>query len=226
MDLARVDAIEKDHGWAVTGLSGTNLSMAYRREIEIVFDIASFQPHQPNSRIDLWYIGDSGDDQSAAKTADKEFFLQCIRDHVRALPQSRTKILDLLNIVRNAWEKARFVTLQLHAVNITFPTRVTKTSDSSVAVTSSLLLTPLRTRVETTLHLQGHSVVKGVDIGISTQVKVIYGEHFNVNKVGEFLATKIGDKIGVKEDDWSEVLIELQKRLIARGKKQISGVTQ
>lgn len=220
-----MDALEKEHGWAVTGLSGTNLSMAYKRELEIVLDIASFQPHRQNCRIDVWYIGD-GKDGRPPRTADKEFFLQCIRDHVRALPQSRTKVSDLLRIVSNGWDKARFVTLQLDAVNITFPTNVTKTSDSSVAVTSSLLLAPLRTRVETTLLLQGHSMARGVDIEVSTQVRVVYGEHFNVNKVGEFLAGKIGDRIGAKEDDWSSVFVELQQRLIARGKKQISSVTQ
>ncbi|KHN96716.1 chromosome segregation protein [Metarhizium album ARSEF 1941] len=223
---SRVDALEKEYGWGVTGLSGTNLSMTYRREIEVVFDVASFQPHRKNSRIDLWYIGDNMNGRLQSKTAEKEFFLQCIRDHVRALPQSRTKILDLLNIVRNAWDKARFLALQLHTVNITFPTYVTKTSDSSVAVTSSLLLTPLRTRIETTLHLHGHSATKGVDVEISAQVKVVYGEHFNVNKVGEFLSSKIGDKLGDKGDDWSDVLVELQQRLIARGKKQMSSVTQ
>ncbi|KAG6025019.1 hypothetical protein E4U41_001631 [Claviceps citrina] len=239
---ARVDAIEKQHGWAVTGLTGTNLSMAYRREVEIVFDVASFQPHQHNSRIDLWYIGGAGTDAAGAQTADKDFFLQCIRDHVRALPQSRTRILHLLNIVRVAWDKARFVTSQIGMLNVTFPTRVVKTSDSSVAVTSSLLLSALKTRVETTLHLHGQSAPQGVDIGISTQVHVVYGEHFNVAKVGEFLASKIGSRIGDKaaaaaaasasgvssvrgEDEgggWSEVLVELYRRLVARGKKQVS----
>ena len=225
MALGRVDAIEKEFGWAVTGLSGTNLSMTYKREIEIVFDIASFQPHQANSRIDLWYIGAGDDSSTAPKTAEMDFFLQCIRDHVRALPHSQTKILDLLETVSRAWDMARFVSDQIGMANITFPTTVTKTSDSSVAVTSSLLLKPLRTRVETTLHLFGQSVSKGIDVGISTQVKVIYGEHFNVNKVGEFLATKIGDKIGAKQDYWSDVLVELQQRLIARGKKQASSMT-
>ncbi|KAG5952571.1 hypothetical protein E4U53_000509 [Claviceps sorghi] len=222
---ARVDAIEKQYGWAVTGLTGTNLSMAYKREIEIVFDVASFQPHQDNSRIDLWYIGD-GKDATRAKTAEKEFFLQCIRDHVRALPQNRTRILNLLNIVRTAWDKARFVTSQIDIINVTFPTSVVKTSDSSVAVRSSLLLSTLKTRVETTLHLRGQSIPQGVDIGISTQVQVVYGEHFNVGKVGEFLANKIGNKMGAKEEGWSEVLVELHQRLIARGKKQASGTTQ
>lgn len=225
MRTARVDAIEKQHGWSVTGLSGTILSMAYKREIEIVFDVASFQPRQSNSRIDLWYIGDVAD-STPVKTANREFFLQCIRDHIRALPQSRTKIRDLLDMVRTAWDKARFVTSQITAINVTFPTYVTKTSDSSVAVTSSLLLTTLRTRVETTLHLHGQSATHGVDIGITTQVKVIYGENFSVSKVGEFLATKIGDKIGAKDEGWSDVLMELRQRLIARGKKQVTGGKQ
>ncbi|GFP56603.1 kinetochore protein spc7 [Trichoderma asperellum] len=56
---ARVEALEKEHGWAVTGISGPTLSMTYKREIELVVDITSFQPQQPSSRIDLWYIADS-----------------------------------------------------------------------------------------------------------------------------------------------------------------------
>ncbi|KAG6081775.1 hypothetical protein E4U16_006976 [Claviceps sp. LM84 group G4] len=219
---ARVDAIEKQYGWAVTGLTGTILSMCYKREIEIVFDVASFQPHQQNSRIDLWYIGD-GNEATRAKTAEKEFFLHCIRDHVRALPQNRTKILHLLNTVRTAWDKARFVSSQISIINVTFPTSVVKTSDSSVAVRSSLLLSGLKTRVETTFHLRGQSMPQGVDIGISTQVHVVYGEHFNVGKVGEFLANKIGNKMGTKQEGWGDVLVELHKRLIARGRKQGSG---
>ncbi|KAG6315450.1 hypothetical protein E4U44_001315 [Claviceps purpurea] len=219
---ARVDAIEKQYGWAVTGLTGTILSMSYKREIEIVFDVASFQPQQQNSRIDLWYIGDRND-ATRANTAEKEFFLQCIRDHVRALPQNRTKILHLLNTVRTAWDKARFVSSQISIINVTFPTSVVKTSDSSVAVRSSLLLSALKTRVETTLHLRGQSMPQGVDIGISTQVHVVYGEHFNVGKVGEFLANKIGNKMGTKQEGWGDVLVELHKRLIARGRKQGSG---
>ncbi|KAG6095940.1 hypothetical protein E4U30_001939 [Claviceps sp. LM220 group G6] len=221
---ARVDAIEKQYGWAVTGLTGTILSMSYKREIEIVFDVASFQPHQQNSRIDLWYIGDRND-ATRAKTAEKEFFLQCIRDHVRALPQNRTKILHLLNTVRTAWDKARFVSSQISIINVTFPTNVVKTSDSSVAVRSSLLLSALKTRVETTFHLRGQSMPQGVDIEISTQVHVVYGEHFNVGKVGEFLANRIGNKMGIKQEGWGDVLVELHKRLIARGRKHGSAGT-
>lgn len=215
----RVDAIERDHGWAVTGISGTTLSMTYKREIELVFDIASFQPGQPGSRIDLWYIGDNKDSGATPKTAEKEFFLQCIRDHVRALPQNKASVSELLRLVEAGWDKARLTASHIHRVNISFPTTVTKTSDSSVAVTSSIMLVPLETRVEIILNFHGRSGSDGVDVGITPQARVVYGEHFNVAKVGEFLATRLGDTIGASEEDWSDVVVELKERLIARGRK-------
>ncbi|PWI73417.1 chromosome segregation protein [Purpureocillium lilacinum] len=216
---ARVETIEKKHGWAVTGLSGTTLSMTYKREIELVFDIASFQPHQPNSRIDLWYIADIREHNPVPKTAEIEFFLQCMRDGVRALPQSRTKMSAMLDAVRSGWDTAQLVAAQIRRVNITFPTTVIKTSDSSIAMTSSLLLKPLETRVEITLNLHGRSDPTGLGVGISAEARVVYGENFNVDKVGEFLMTRIGDTARFEGEDWSNVVVELQQRLIARGRK-------
>ncbi|CAM1504517.1 Fc.00g021080.m01.CDS01 [Cosmosporella sp. VM-42] len=216
---ARVDAIEKEHGWAVTGISGKNLSMAYRREIELVLDTAAFRSHQPNSRIDLWYIADAREHYAVPKTPEKEFFLQCIRDHIRALPQSRTKISHLLHMVRLSWDKANLVSSQISRLNVTFPTKVMKTSDASLAMTSSLLLVPLETRVETTLHLHGESGPDGLEVTLAPEAKVIYGEHFNVAKVGEFLAARIGKRVDAGEEEWSDVMVELHERLIARGKK-------
>lgn len=194
--------------------------MAYKREIELVFDITSFQTHKSNSQIDLWYIADSRESNPLPKTAVKEFWLQCIRDHVRALPQSQTRIADLLQAVREAWDKANTVSSHISRLNVTFPTSVIKTSDSSIAVTASLLLVPLETRVEASLHLQGRSGPNGVEVSLSTEAKVLYGEQFNVGKVGEFLATRIGDTVGATEEQWCDVMVELHGRLIARGRKQ------
>ncbi|KAK7430108.1 hypothetical protein QQZ08_003292 [Neonectria magnoliae] len=216
---ARADAIEREHGWAVTGISGTTLSMAYKREIEIVFDIASFRSHQPSSRIDLWYIADTRERDPLPNTVEKEFLLQCIRDHIRVLPQSRTKTCDLLNIVRLAWDKADWVSSQINSLNVTFPTTVKKISDSSVAMATSLLLVPLGTRVEVILNMRGQSGPDGLEVAIHPEAKVVYGEHFNVAKVGEFLGTRIGKYVDAGEEEWSDVLVELHARLIARGKK-------
>ncbi|PTB40503.1 uncharacterized protein TrAFT101_005686 [Trichoderma asperellum] len=217
---ARVEALEKEHGWAVTGISGPTLSMTYKREIELVVDITSFQPQQPSSRIDLWYIADSREVNPQPKTAEKEFLLQCIRDHIRTISQSGTKLSHILKIVQAAWDKSNWISQEVGRINVTFPTKVTKTSDSSIAVTSSLLLAPLETRVEVAFKLKGSSGPEGVDVNVSTDAKVVYGEQFNVGKVGEFLATRIGKSVGAGGEQWSNVVVELYDKLIARGKKQ------
>jgi kinetochore protein Spc7/SPC105 len=193
--------------------------MAYRREIEIVFDIAAFQEHQPNSTIDLWYIADSREQNALPKTTEKEFFLQSIRDYVRALPHSRTEVSRLLTSVQTAWDKANLVSSQVERLNATFPTTVERTSDSSVAITTSLLLVPLETRLEIKLDLQGQSSAEALDVVIAPEAKVLYGEHFNVPKVADFLMTRIGKAVGAGEEQWSDVMVELHGRLIARGRK-------
>ncbi|KAL7943140.1 hypothetical protein V8C42DRAFT_329810 [Trichoderma barbatum] len=217
---ARVEALEKQQGWAVTGISGSTLSMTYKREIELVLDITSFQRKQPNSPIDLWYIADSRAVNPLPKTAEKEFLLQCVREHIRAMSQSSTKLPQLLNIVGAAWDKAKWISREVKRINVTFPTKVTKTSDSSIAITSSLLLAPLETRVEVAINLKGSSGPEGVNVDVSTDAKVVYGEQFNVGKVGEFLGTRIGKSVGAEGEQWSNVVIELYEKLIARGKKQ------
>ena len=220
MSTARVDGLEKQHGWAVTGLSGSVLSMSYRREIELVFDIRSFQPHQPNSQIEVYYVADGRRNDPMPITADKSFFVACIRDHVRALPQSRTKLPDLLRTVQQAWDKAKVVNAQIERIGLTFPTKVVSQDSgaSSVDIISSLLLVPLESRVEVTLRLQPGNG-DGVAISIAPQAKVLYGESFNVNKVKEFVGTRVGEIVGDKEESWSEVLVELHAKLLARGKK-------
>src|ERR1700691_1403675 len=111
---ARVDAIEKEHGWTITGVSGTTTSMTYRKEIELVFDASSFLSTKSNaagkrpqnSRIDLWYIGANRELNPCPLTREKEFFLQSIRDYIRGLPQAQTPVKDLLAAVSVSWNKA------------------------------------------------------------------------------------------------------------------------
>ncbi|OAR02506.1 hypothetical protein LLEC1_05456 [Akanthomyces lecanii] len=216
----RVDALERKLGWAVTGVNKTILSMAYKREIELVFDVTSFQPGGVNSQIDLWYIADCREKDPLPRTVEKDFFLQCIRDYIRALQQSTINISELLNVVQQSWDRATKVACQIRRVNSTFPTHVRKTSDSSIEIVTSLLVVPLHTRVQVTLELQNQNIMKGLDMNIASSVAVVYGEHFNVDKIGDFLASKIGRQMGATEEDWSNIFVELHRRLLARGRKQ------
>lgn len=204
--------------------------MTYRREIELVFDVSAFSGPDASSRsdsqIDLWYIAANQDEDSKPASPEKEFFIQCIRDHVRGMAQlkAQTKIHDMLSVVSGAWKKANQVAENVRLLNCTFPTNVTRTSDTSIAVRSTLLLVPLKTKVEITLDLRGQYSRGGIEVTIVPQARVIYGEHFKVDSVAEYLAAHIGSSVAaesVREDtkSWSAVVVELHEKLLARGRK-------
>ncbi|OTA92507.1 hypothetical protein M434DRAFT_396385 [Hypoxylon sp. CO27-5] len=222
---ARVEAIEKEHGWAITGTVETSLSMTYRKEIELVFDVRSFKGLKPtNSTIDLWYIAANRELDPKPITPEKEFFLQCIRDHIRGLVQAQTKVKDLLGLVSAGWKKANHVAENVRLLNCTFRVNVTKTSDSSIAVRAPLLLPTTKTKVEITLGLHGKSTPDGVEVTIVPQARVVYGEQFKVDKIVEFLTARIGTRVVTKEENssiesWSDVIVELHEKLIAKGRK-------
>lgn len=220
---ARVDAIEKQHGWAITGVQGTGLSMTYRREIELVFDVASFQPGQQNSRIDLWYVAANREQKPLPSTAEKEFCLQCIRDHVRGLPQSQTKVSRMLKVVSAAWDRANALANQVYQLNLAFPTLVTRTSDSSIAIKSTMLLAPLQTKIEVLLGIHSSASPKGLDFAVSTQAGIVYGEQFNAAKMAEFLSPRVGDHVYSRAEKetslWVNAVADLHAKLMARGRK-------
>lgn len=228
--IGKVDAIEKEYGWTITGVSGTTTSMTYRKEIELVFDASSFQStastsskKTQNTRIDLWYIGANRELHPLPLTPEKEFFLQCIRDHIRGLPQAETLVRDLLSAVSVSWNKASKVVDDIQGLNISCPTEMVKTSDDSIMVRSSLLIAPLTTKVEIIFHLSSQSGENGIDVGIAPTATVIYGERFNEPKMGEFLLNRCGDEVEEKgqssRSSWGAAVAELGEKLLARGRK-------
>jgi len=211
-------------------VSGTTTSMTYRKDIELVFDASSFKANAlsnitkpANSRIDLWYIAANREHNPLPLTAEKEFLLQCIRDHVRGLPQAQTEIKTLLNAVSVAWNKATKVVDDIHLLNIICPTVVTKTSDNSILVKSMLLIAPLTTKVELAFSLISHSTEDGFDVEISPTATVVYGERFNEPKMREFLLNRLGNYVQEKREgpnvSWASAVIELGDKLLARGRK-------
>ncbi|KAK3330167.1 hypothetical protein B0H66DRAFT_542936 [Apodospora peruviana] len=237
---SKVDELERQHGWTITGISGTTISMSYKREIELVYDVTSFQQHamttkatdESSSMIDLWYIGGQREQNLVPSTPDMEFFLQRIRDHVRGLPRSITPVKQLLSIVAKSWDKVGKVAEQIRFLGLTFPTTIVKTSDASICVELSLLLVPLKTRVQVVLGLHGEfcNGDDAMEVAVEPDVRVLYGESFNVAKMREFLVTRLAEQ-DVLEDGhggegskgaqaWSNVLLELHRRLLARGAKK------
>lgn len=220
---AKVVDLEKQHGWAITGVQGTGVSMTYRREIELVFDVASFKPGQENCPIDLWYVAATRDHKPLPSTAEREFCLQCIRDHIRGLPQSQTRVSRMLKVVSAAWDRANVLANQVYQLNLAFPTSVIRTSDSSIAIKSTLLLAPLRTKVEVVLGIHSSATLKGLDFTVSSQAGIVYGEQFNAAKMAEFLSPRVGDHVYSRTEKetelWCNVVTDLHAKLMARGRK-------
>ncbi|KAG0645464.1 NMS complex subunit spc7 [Hyphodiscus hymeniophilus] len=226
---AKVDDIEKEHGWTVTGVSGTTISMTYRKEIELVFDASSFQSNNStaqqasSSRIDLWYIAGKRELCPLPLTQEKEFFLQSIRDHIRGLPQARTQVKDLLDTVSKGWNKANVVGDNIRLLKTSNPTDITKTSDNSVLVTSMLLIASLTTKVQISFHLTSHSGKDGISVEALPNATVIYGERFNEPKMREFLLNRCGNTVteraALSNASWGAAVAELGDKLLARGRK-------
>ncbi|KAF4633749.1 hypothetical protein G7Y89_g4371 [Cudoniella acicularis] len=225
------DTLEREFGWTITGVSGTTTSMTYQKDIELVFDAASFlsgstgssSKPSANTRIDLWYIGANRELNPRPLTPEKDFFLQSIRDHVRGLPQAQTPVKDLLRAVSNSWNKASAVVDNIRLLQVSCPTDVAKTSDNSILIKSTLLIGPLTTKVEVAFHLSSHSGDDGIDVEISPSAAVVYGERFNEPKMGEFLVNRIGNVVEERmkstKASWGAAVAELGEKLLARGRK-------
>jgi len=203
--------------------------MSFRSELELVFDASSFKPNncqksitspREDSRLDIWYIANTRDLNPLPFTAEKDFFLQNVREHCRSLPQSQTTIKELLNAVSVSWERAVKLTNQISALSLEYPTEVKKTSDTSIVVSSSLLLVPLETKVDFEFHLSTHSTQDGLNVVLAPQVVVIYGERLNEKKMTEVLASKAEGNVLESEDRlWSSAVLELEEKLLARARK-------
>ncbi|EHL01860.1 putative Kinetochore protein spc7 [Glarea lozoyensis 74030] len=228
---AKVDTIEQEHGWTITGVSGSTTSMTYLKDIELVFDAASFLSNTSQSstkpvgesRIDLWYIGGNRELNPRPLTIEKEFFLQSIRDHARGLPQSQTKVKDLLRSVSSSWNKACSIVDEIRLLKVSCPTLISKTSDNSIAIKSTLLIAPLTTKVEITIDLTSQSGNDGIHVEMNPTATVVYGERFNEPKMGEFLLNRCGNVVEEKgkstKTSWGAAVAELGEKLLARGRK-------
>jgi kinetochore protein Spc7/SPC105 len=200
--------------------------MTYRRDIELVFDASSFKPNgsdatpsQPlSSRIDLWYVAGNRELNPMPLTTEKDFFLQNIREYCRCLPQASTTVKELLDSVSASWTKALEVVNDIRSLHRNCPTEVSKTSDSSILVRSSLLLLPLATKIDLQFNIHANSTQTGLDAKLRPHCSVIYGERFNELKMAEFLENRTSGN-GEDRKSWADIVMELEEKLLARGRK-------
>lgn len=203
------------------------MTMTYRKNLKLVFDASALQSNKPNVSIELSYIGDQRERHPVPATPQIEFFVHLLRDHIRgALPLRAAKLLSLIG---SGWDCATHVMDGIRLLDSTFPTTFHAASESRAELRSSILLAPLATKVEVVLALEDRSPPGGgaLQIAVVPSARVIYGEHFNVAKLAEFLAARIPTTVSAEGaaraknggDLWSGAFVALQERLLARAKR-------
>ena len=95
--------------------------------------------------------------------------------------------------------------------------------DEVMVIKSVLLLRDMKTKVHLGFEVKVHSDEKAIELDVSVQptAKVFYGEELKEKKMAEFLGQRIGGKDRADKDVgiWARAVLELQERLIARGRK-------
>lgn len=207
--------------------------MTYRQNLQLYFTPASFRRNKAvapsernveNSPISLTYVGDAQEYKSQPLSTEKRFFLQIMRAHLQCLPQPTTKIKDLLRFVSCNWETACLISEEIRILGISYITEVTILLDEVMAIKAVLLLRDMKTKVHIGFEVKVQSEEKAIELDVNVQptAKVIYGEELKEKKMAEFLQQKIDSRNKLGNGNmgrWARAVLELQERLIARGRK-------
>ena len=174
-----------------------------------------------DSPISLTYIADVHEQHPQALTTERRFFLQIMRAQLQCLPQSRTKIKDLLDFVSGTWEQALKIAEEARILGISYITDATIISDEAMHVRSVVLLRDMRTKVDVRFHVTMSGMENATERRVIVRpcTKVLYGEELKEKKMTEFLDQKTEGWKGVVAGSWAGAVRELEEKLIARGKK-------
>lgn len=211
---AEVDSLASSTGWTIASAADAGLEMHYRNALSLFLRPGSFQPASADpSTIRLALASDS------EPNTQERFFLQLLRARLHMLDQASTPISEVLNLVSSGWDVAMRLRSSVSDMTLSYITDVAITGDESLAVSANILLREMRTKVQVKLELKVGGVGTQFSTSVRTAAHVVYGEELKEGRMGDFLASKLGDAEEQGFGRWSEAVRELETRLIARGKK-------
>ncbi|KAL9602456.1 MAG: hypothetical protein Q9219_001881 [cf. Caloplaca sp. 3 TL-2023] len=243
-----VTTLEATYGWKIISASGAALTMTYKDTLQLYFTPSAFiapgssaadsaaARAAENSPISLTYIADSHEHSPRPLTTELRFFLQIIRAQLQCLRQSRTSTPDLLGFISRNWETALAIAEEVRCLGTMYPTEATIVSDEVLAVKAVLLLQSMRTKLEVVLRVQARGggggeddddgaavVVEGLEVAVSSVVRVVYGEDLKEGRMAEWLDGRLGEEEhgGRIGGAWGRGVARLDERL--RGKGQGKG---
>ncbi|KAK3073749.1 hypothetical protein LTR53_004385 [Teratosphaeriaceae sp. CCFEE 6253] len=224
--------LERTHGWSLTAASSTppTVTMSYRSELQLFFHPAAFRtPSQetaatrPNAPISLVYIAQDRLQQPKELTTTLRFFLQLLRASLQALPQSTTRVVDLLGLVGSGWTTALSVAAAERELHLAMPTCARIVSDERLVIGCTILLPGVRTKV--CVEFEVMAAVGGQEGGeegklalgsqVEAEVRVVYGERYHEAKMTRFVNERIAGGVA----GWGQVCGELRGKLVLAGVK-------
>ncbi|KAF2202582.1 Spc7-domain-containing protein [Delitschia confertaspora ATCC 74209] len=220
---AKVAALEEAHGWSIISATSTTITMTHLNDLELYFHPSAFATgdKSPNGSISLTYVGDSATPHPRPLTTSKRFFLQLLRAHLHCIPQSQTRISELLSVVKNGWAAALAVAEGVHWLEHSYITEETILSDERMAISSYMLLHTLQTKVKVTFEIGVSLGAQGMETQVVPKAEVVYGEKYREDRMADFLKQFVGEEVKREEEMgvWENAVVDLAERLRARGKK-------
>lgn len=221
--VAKVNALEQVHGWSIASASSSSITMTHLNDLELYFQPSAFMTggNTPNQSISLAYVGDSAMPHPRPLTTSKRFFLQLIRAYLHCIPQSQTRIADLLTIVKNGWAAALAVAEGVRWLDTNYITDEFILSDEQMGISTNMLLPTLQTKIKVTFEVGVSLGAEGVQTDVGTRAEVIYGEKYGEEKMGAFLRDFCGSEVRDIDDMaiWADGMLDLAARLRKTGRK-------
>lgn len=223
MFIAKVATLEQAHGWSITSASSSMITMSYQNDLEVYFQPSAFATgaNTPNESISLSYVGDSATPHPRPLTTSKRFFLQMIRAHLHCIPQSQTRISELLSLIKQGWASALAVAEGVRWLEHGHITEESILSDERMAVSSYMLLSTLQTKVKFTFEIGVGLGMGGVETEVGAKAELVYGEKYSEEKMSAFLRDFCGNQVKDEKDMsvWADAVMDLAARLKATGRK-------
>lgn len=197
--------------------------MTHLNDLELYFQPSAFMTggNTPNQSISLAYVGDSAMPRPRPLTTSKRFFLQLIRAYLHCIPQSQTRIADLLTIVKNGWAAALAVAEGVRWLDTNYITEEFILSDEQMGISTNMLLPTLQTKIKVTFEVGVSLGSEGVQTDVGARAEVIYGEKYGEEKMGAFLRDFCGSEIRDVDEMaiWADGMLDLAARLRKTGRK-------
>lgn len=138
---------------------------------------------------------------------------------MHALPQFSTRVADLLSLVSKGWDTAVLIAGAEKRLDMEAMTEAQIVSDERLAISSTLLLPKVRTKVRVSFDIAAAVGEEGDGLELSTtvepSVKVVYGEQYHEKNMTDFVAKEIDGGF----EGWDGAVRELREKLIAKGPK-------